>query len=213
MEAAKIKVVLADDHPIVRSGIRDALLTEQDLALVGEASTGHAVQHLCLELNADVLLLDLNMPGPGPLDTVTHVLKNCPSTKVVILTAFDNDACMPDLLVAGVRGYILKDETPEAIVNAIRVVAAGGTWLSRPVIGNLVSYAGVQSVQQTDLLGKRDRELLQMMARGWDNARIASELNLAEQTVRNYTSRVYNKLGFNSRAEAIIWARNHGMGE
>lgn len=205
-----IKVLLADDHPLVRSGIRTTLSADSDVRLVGEATNSNDVRALCHSLEPDVLLLDLNMPGPRPVETVTYLRQHCPTLKVVVLTAYDDDAYVRGLLAAGVAGYVLKDEAPETVLKAVRTVVNGGTWFSQTIVQGLV--------QQTDRLAHsleypplsdRDRQVLSMIARGWDNVRISSELSLAEQTVRNYISRIYSKLGLTSRGEAIIWAREH----
>ena len=203
-----IRILLADDHPLVRSGIRATLMAEADVQLAGEATNGSEAQKLCLELRPDVLLLDLNMPGPRPVETVAYLQQHCPEVKVLVLTAYNEDAYVRGLLAVGVMGYVLKDEAPEAVIRAIRTVMQGGTWFSRSVMQNLAQpRRGPGTEQHT--LSDRDRQLLKMIAQGWDNVRMASELNLAEQTVRNYISRLYSKLGLSSRGEAIIWAREH----
>jgi DNA-binding NarL/FixJ family response regulator len=211
MDANTITVVLADDHPLVRAGMRTTLSAQSDIALVGEAADGFEAQHLCRELQPDVLLLDLNMPGPRPVDTVAALRQLCPSVKVLILTAYDDDAYIRGLVGAGVAGYVLKDEAPETVVVAIRAVMQGGTWFSRPVIAKLANrVTGTEATPHIPALTDRERQLLQMIAQGWDNVRIATELNLAEQTVRNYISRLYEKMGVRSRGEAIVWARENG---
>lgn len=205
-----IRVLLADDHPLVRSGIRATLTAEADVQLAGEAIDGSEAQKLCLQLRPDVLLLDLNMPGPRPVETVAYLQQHCPHVKVLVLTAYNDDAYVRGLLAVGVTGYVLKDEAPETVIQAIRTVMQGGTWFSRSVMQNLAQpgrAGGHRTEQHT--FSERDRQLLKMIAQGWDNVRIAGELNLAEQTVRNYISRLYSKLGLSSRGEAIIWAREH----
>ncbi len=203
-----IRVLLADDHPVIRAGLRVTLEAEPDLVIVGEAADGEETQHRCRELHADVLVLDLNMPGPRPTSTASYVQEHCPETRVLILTAYDDDANVRGLLGAGVAGYVLKDEAPDALVDAVRSVAHGGTWFSRAVIAALM-HPHQQSEPTTPMLTDRERELLGLLAQGLDNARIASELHLGEQTVRNYLSRLYGKLGVQTRSEAIIWARDH----
>jgi DNA-binding NarL/FixJ family response regulator len=204
-----IRILLADDHPLVRAGIRATLGVEKGLALVGEATNGHEVEPLCQELKPDILLLDLNMPGPSSVDIVTSLLKNCPEVKVLVLTAYDDEIYLRSVVAAGAVGYVLKDEAPEALVRAIQTVVKGDTWFSRPILEKLVRERGGPAPEKAEALNERERQLLKMIAQGWDNARIASELNLAEQTVRNYVSRLYVKLGVSSRAEAIVWAHEH----
>jgi DNA-binding NarL/FixJ family response regulator len=207
-----IRVLLADDHPLVRAGIRTTLAGEEDVALVGEATDGHEAQRLCQTLRPDVLLLDLNMPGPSPFETVACLRGCCPETRVLILTAYDDDAYIHGLTAAGVAGYVLKDEAAEAVVCAIRATAEGGTWLSRPVVEKLArSATGEDDQARAADLTDREREIVRLMAQGWDNVRIAGELSLAEQTVRNYACRIYAKLGVASRVQAAVWARERGL--
>jgi DNA-binding NarL/FixJ family response regulator len=207
--AESIRVLLADDHPLVRAGIRATLGTLEALTLVGEASDGHETQRLCRELKPDVLLLDLNMPGPPPVDTLINLSRHCPETKIIILTAYDDAIYLRSVVTVGVAGYVLKDEAPEALVRAIQTVMKGDTWFSRPLLEKLAVDQGEPLNAKADALSRRDWQLLHMLGQGWDNARIAAELNLAEQTIRNYVSRLYVKLSVSSRAEAIVWILEH----
>ena len=207
--AKTIQVLLADDHSLIRTGIRTVLQVEPDIVLVGEATNGYEVRQLAQTLQPDVILLDLNMPGPAPIDTVFLLQKQCPKTKLTILTAYDDDAYVRSLVGAGVAGYILKDEATEVVVRAIRVILQGGTWFSRAVMEKLIHVP--HEKMRAPKLTARERQLLVMIAHGWSNMRIAVELQLAEQTVRNYASRLYAKLEVHSRAQAIIWARENRM--
>jgi DNA-binding NarL/FixJ family response regulator len=207
-----IRVVLADDHPLVRAGIRAALADETDLHAVGEAANGFEAQRLCRELQPDVLVLDLSMPGPLPLEVMSAVRAHCPALKVLVLSAYDDDAYVWGVVGAGAVGYLLKDEAPDVVMHAIRTVMEGGTWFSRPVAAKL-RHAPPQAPGggAVEDLTSREREVLEAVARGWDNARIAAEVHLAEQTVRNAISRIYAKLGVCSRAEALLWAQQHDV--
>lgn len=208
-----IRVLLADDHPLVRSGIRTMLHAEHDMTLVAEAMTSDEAQRLAVEINPDVLLLDLNMPGTPTIETVNYLGTHQPQIKVLILTAFNDDAYVRGFVASGVAGYVLKDEAAEAVVRAIRAVVHGGTWFSRSIMDKLVhGSADTQLMNEVPTLTNRERETLDLVARGWDNTRIATELNLAEQTIRNYVSRIYFALGFKTRTEAVIWARERGLG-
>jgi DNA-binding NarL/FixJ family response regulator len=210
----QIRVLLADDHPLVRAGIRSTLMAEQDLALVGEAATGDEARRLCAELCPDVLLLDLSMPGPPPAETVAYLREHCPQAKVVALTAYDDDVYIHSLIEAGAMGYVLKDEAAAAVVRAIRAVHQGDTWFSRPVIEKLAQLETAKAARNESLgLTERERRILRLIALGQDNASIAAELSLAEQTVRNYVSHLYAKLDVSSRTEAALWARRHGLAE
>lgn len=202
-----IRVLLADDHPLIRAGLRATLAPAPDIALVGEATTGDEARQHCRALQPDVLLLDLAMPGPPAAATVQHLREVCPKTRVLVLTAHDDDAYVHGLLAAGVAGYVLKDEVPETLLHAIRGVARGGVWFSQAIAAKL-ARANRTSGTVPDLTD-RDRELLLLLERGWGSGRMAVELNLSEQTVRNYLSRVYAKLGVRTRAEATVWLREH----
>jgi DNA-binding NarL/FixJ family response regulator len=207
-----IRVLLADDHPLVRAGLRTTLASEEDITVVGEATNGYETKRLCEERQPDVVVLDLNMPGPRPVETVTYLREHWPGIRVLVLTAYDEDAYVKGLVGAGVDGYILKDDAPESVVQAVRALVQGGTWFSRSVVGKLVSQTSTaQSHSSATILTEHEQQLLSLIARGWDTARIADELSLSEQTVRNYASRLYKKIGVRSRAEAIIWARERGL--
>jgi DNA-binding NarL/FixJ family response regulator len=161
-----------------------------------------------------VLLLDLSMPGPPPAETVAYLHEHCPQAKVVALTAYDDDVYIRGLIDAGAMGYVLKDEAAAAVVRAIRAVHQGDTWFSRPVIEKLAQLETAKAARNESLgLSERERRILRLIALGQDNASIAAELSLAEQTVRNYVSHLYAKLDVSSRTEAALWARRHGLAE
>jgi DNA-binding NarL/FixJ family response regulator len=205
-----IRVLIADDHPLIRSGLRLALQTEPDIVVAGEAADGSEAQLQCAGLQPDVLVLDLNMDGPPAAAILASVRERCPRTRVLILTAYDDDAYVRGLVQAGAMGYVLKDEAPEALVQAVRTVAQGGTWFSRPVVETLVHRAE-HDERNAPPLTERESQIIRLIARGWDNARIAEELCLSEQTIRNYVSRLYGKIGVQTRAEAVVWGREHDM--
>ncbi len=207
----RIRIVVADHQPSVRAGIRAALATQPDMVIVGEGACGDDVSHLCRQLQPDIVLLDINLPGPAAAEIVACLQTRCPSTRVLALTRHD-DPWVGRLVAAGVAGYILKDETLETVVHAIRAVMHGGVWFSRSIIAKL-ARSGIAKPEAAGLsaLTRRDRQLLEMISQGWSTARIAAELGFAQQTVRNYLSRLYRKLGVRSRAEAIVWARDHGQ--
>jgi DNA-binding NarL/FixJ family response regulator len=207
-----IRILIADDHPLVRAGIQAELSTESNIIAVGEATNGYEAQQLTKALNPDVLLLDVNMPGPHATETAAYVRKYYPHTRVLILTAYDDDVYVQSLIAAGAAGYVLKDEATETLMCAIRNIMRGDMWFSWPVMKKLVNL-GVKTTapQHEHGLTAREQQILAMIAEGWDNTYIASKLSLAVQTVRNYVSRIYIKLGVSSRPEAIVYARRQGL--
>ncbi len=212
MLGSKISVVLADDHPLIRSWLRTVVEATQDICLRGEAATGETVRELANDLQPDVLILDFSMPGPPAVETIAWLAQHCPKVRTLVLTAYDDEAYVRGVVGAGAAGYALKDETPETVLRAIRAVFAGDTWFSRRVVGQLLETPRCDDSSLIQaFLTERDKQILRGLAQGWDNARLAEELAVAEQTVRNYVSRLYATLGVKTRTEAAIWAREHGL--
>ncbi len=202
-----IRVLLADDHPLVRAGIRSTLLAEKDLVLVGEAAEAAEAERLSRELLPDVLLLDLNMPGPPATEVVAALRKHCPIVKVLVLTAYDEDAYIHALLSAGVAGYMLKDEAPEAMIHAIHTVVQGGTWFSRTVTGKLLDRKSGQPAQPAlSSLTDREAAVLRLVVEGRTNQEIGLALRISEKTVEKHLREVFTKLGVASRVEAAVYA-------
>jgi len=204
-----IRVLLADDHPLVRTGIRATLMIEPDLLLVGEAINGHEAQRLCQELQPDILLLDLNMPGPPPGETITAVHEHSPQTYVIVLTAYDDDAYVRGMVAAGVAGYVLKDEASEVLVRAIRAVMQGDTWFSRPILEKLLHH--VSASAEVSNLTARELEVLRLVATGKTNQEIAIALAISVKTVEKHLGEVFVKLGVASRVEAAVQAVRLGL--
>jgi len=202
-----IRVLLADDHPLICVGIRAVLAATPTIELVGETTDGCMTQQMCQELHPTVLLLALDLPGPPTMEIVAFVQTHCPATQVLVLSP-DRD-CAQQLLAASVAGCVLKTEVPTMLVPAIHAVAQGGTWFSQSMLIELVRGQTEQTVAEP--LTAREQQILSLLARGWNNAQIAAELHLAEQTVRNHTRHLYAKLGVHSRAEAIVWAHDQGF--
>jgi DNA-binding NarL/FixJ family response regulator len=205
-----IRVVLADDHPVVRAGLRLTLTAEPDIVLAGEATSGDEARRLARELQPDVLLLDVSMPGPPAAETVAYLRERWPALRVLVLTAYDDDTYVRGLVAAGVAGYVLKDELAETLIQAIRSIVRGGAWFSQRVIDKFM-HPDQPALPVAPELTDRERQLLGLLTAGRDNARIAEALYLSEQTVRNYLSRLYTKLGVHTRTEAVVWARDHGL--
>ncbi|MDD5369612.1 MAG: response regulator transcription factor [Anaerolineaceae bacterium] len=209
-----IRILLADDHPLIRAGLRATLELEEDMGVIAEATDGAEAQRLCEELSPDALLLDLGMPGPSPSTTVNFILGRCPQVKIIILTAYDDEVYVRNLVGMGVAGYILKDEAPETLVRAIRAALEGDTWFSRRVI-DILAKPGMEPgrAERGDRLTDREFEVLSLLAKGHTNPQIAEVLDIAEGTVKNHLVNVYQKLDVHSRAEAVSWAWQHAANQ
>ncbi|MGD8760247.1 MAG: response regulator transcription factor [Anaerolineales bacterium] len=207
-----VGVVIADDHPIVRSGIRNELASHSDIVLLGEAVDGDEALHQAQALRPDVLLLDINMPGLRAVQVVRELCEMDSPPRVLVLSAFGDLEYVLAMLKAGAAGYMLKDEDPSTITEGVRAVVQGETWLSSAVSAGLVAYALESEddpVKQN--LSARETEVLGLLARGLANERIAESLCISTGTVKNHVSNIYEKLRVQSRAEAVAWAWQHGI--
>lgn len=202
-----INVLLADDHPLIREAIGNRLRQEVDLHLVGEAGNGDACLLLCRRQQPDVVLLDLDMPGPSPLNLITSLRESCPQLKLIVLSAHDDYVSAHALLAAGVHGYVLKDEPPIAVIRAIRTVADGGSWFSQTITRRL-ARPSVSGPQFTS----REEEVLHLLAAGRSNDEMAAELSVTERTVRYHLHNIYRKIDADTRNQAIVWAVRHNYG-
>lgn len=164
------------------------------------------------ELQPDVLLLDLNMPGPSAVNTITHLRLYTPKTKVLALTAYDDDAYVRALVTAGVAGYVLKDEATESVVSAIEAVVQGGTWFSQPIAEKLIEW-GTGRTRQDKTVALTDRELavLKLLVAGKTNQKIGEALGISEKAVEKRLEGVFGKLGVSSRVEAAVRAMREGL--
>ena len=207
MQQPALTLMIVDDHPLMRRGVRQLLALDPRLEVIAEASNGTEALAEARHQEPDIILLDLNMKGMSGLDTLKALRHEGISSRILVLTVSDARSDIFAMVDAGADGYLLKDEATEALVQAITTVVQGGTWFSRVVMQKFVDTRS-----QPDPLDftPRELELLAGIAQGWDNRRLAAEFELAEQTVRNYISRIYEKLGVRSRAEAVVWARKHG---
>jgi DNA-binding NarL/FixJ family response regulator len=203
------RILLADDHPLLRAGLRTALESAGDLLVVGEADGGDTLPQRCRELRPDVLLLDLHMPGPGPTITVAELQAACPALTILVLSAHDGDAYVRGMLAAGVAGYMCKDEDTDAIITAIRTVACGGTWFSRPIADKLAQWATDEP--RAVSLSERERTMLQLIVAGKTNREIGQSLGLGEKSIERLVSEICAKLGVRSRVLAAVYAVREGL--
>jgi len=206
----KIRIVIADDHAVVRQGTRALLEAEPDMQVVGEAADGEQAVKLIEELKPDVAILDISMPKMSGIEVTRQVKPESPSTAILILTAYDNDEYVFALLEAGAAGYLLKDVGGNEIVDAVRSVRAGESVL-HPVIARKVIQRltpGSKAVEQKDkaesVLSERESQVLKLAARGKSTKDIADELFISIRTVQGHLNSIFNKLGVGSRTEAVF---------
>jgi DNA-binding NarL/FixJ family response regulator len=210
-----IRVLLADDHQLVRSGFRVILDLEDDIEVVGEAADGRQAVDLAGTLKPDVVLMDVEMPGMDGL-AATRSLASGDGPSVLILTTFDRDEYLFEALQAGASGFLLKNGTPEALVEAVRVIARGDALLA-PEITRRVIEASVRadgprlSTRRMEELTPREHEVLVLLAGGATNAEIAAALHLGETTVKTHVSRVLTKMGARDRTQAVVLAYELGV--
>lgn len=206
-----VRVLLADDHPVFRLGLRNLLGGHGDLVVVGEASSGVEAVELAWSLQPDLVVMDIAMPGMNGVDATREIVGSLPGTRILIVTMFDDDSVF-DAVKAGALGYLLKGSDPEETVRAIRSVANGEAIFSPRTAERLTAYFARSGVSEPfPQLTEREREVLDCVARGLTNAAIAEVLFLSPKTVRNHVSNVFTKLQVANRAEAIIKARNAGI--
>ncbi len=209
-----IRILIADDHRIVRQGLRLILETEPDFEVAGEASDGAQAVKLCQELKPDVVLMDLRMPNMDGLTAIERLRRDQPEIAVVILTTFNEDELMFRGLQAGARGYLLKDTERSTLFETLRAAARGETLLKPEIVARVLSrVAAPASTRSSDPAGLTDRELevLRSVARGQRSKEIALQLGISERTVKAHLASIYGKLGVDSRAAAIAVAAQRGL--
>ncbi len=212
-----IRVLIADDHDHFREGLRALLLSTPDVELVGEAPDGRRAISLARELQPDVIMMDLQMPGLGGIDTTRQILRSSPHISILVLSMFDDDDSIFAALQAGARGYLLKGALKAEILRAIRSVASGEAIFGPIIAKRLINYfAAPRQPAPADAfpeLTEREKEILTLVAQHQTNPEIARRLQLSQKTIRNHVSNVFTKLQVADRAEAIIRAHQAGLGK
>lgn len=208
-----IRVAVVDDHPVFRSGLRAMVEESELLEFVGEAADGEDAVVLCTSQPLDVVLMDVRMPGVSGVDATRRIVEVAPSVGVLMLTMLEDDTSLVAALRAGARGYVLKGAPPEEIVQAVVAVASGqavfGSGVAARITGLVTSGARPHPFPE---LTSRERDVLDLLARGRANAEIAARLGLTEKTVRNIVSSIFTRLGVADRSVLIVRAREAGVG-
>lgn len=202
-----IRVLLAEDHAVVRAGLEELLEGSDEIEVVGSAADGRSAVALAAELQPTVALCDLSMPGLDGIEATSRILEQSPETRVVILTAFSDPDRIRGALDAGAVGYLLKDADPEELFGAVRAAARGESPLAPKAASVLLAdRAGRRSVELTP----RERDVLSLLASGLPNKRIASRLEISEKTVKAHLTRVFERIGVTDRTQAALWAQRNG---
>jgi DNA-binding NarL/FixJ family response regulator len=204
-----IRVLVVDDHPVVRHGLIAILRYEQDIEVVGDAADGVEAVRLILERRPDVVLLDLRLPQLSGIEVMRQVRAQAPLVRFLVLTTYDTDEYIAPALAAGAQGYLLKDATPDELARAVRALVQGGAALEPGVAARLLER--MSETERGEELSGRELEVLRRLVAGASNKAIAVQLNLSENTVKSHISHIFSKLGVQSRAEAVGVALQRGL--
>lgn len=202
-----VRILLADDHAVVRAGICNALNEIPGLEVVGEAGDGPGVLETLSRLEPDFLIIDVSMPDFEPISAIHYIRGVYPEMKILVISAYDDDVYVQGLLGAGVHGYHLKDQPLSDLQLAVQRILVGQKWVSSRLVTKLVSYS--ESPPVTHMLTSRQRDILRLLQRGRDNQAIAREMGLSVKTIENHLTRLYRQLDVQSRLEAVNYANQH----
>ena len=218
MATGLIRLLVADDHPVVRAGLRALLAPQPDMTVIGEASNGGAAVRRALDLRPDVVVMDITMPGTSGLEATREIKAQLPETKVLVLTIHDSEDLLHRMLQAGATGYLLKETADTELAVAIRVVHRGGLFLHpafTAISPDYLIHPEVPPAQEQpdnlDLLSRREKEVLRLLALGDTNREIANKLYLSVRTIETYRARLMEKLDLKSRGELVRFALRKGL--
>lgn len=211
-----IRVLIADDHPLFRHGIRSLLNGAPDFQVVGEAAAGDEVIRLASALQPDVIVMDIQMPNVNGIEATRQIVRESPNIRILIVTLFEDDASVFTAMRAGARGYVLKDAEKDDLLLALRAVGRGEAIFSPAIASRMIDFfAALRPSTPSNAfpeLTEREREILELIAEGKSNTEIAAQLVLTPGTVRNYVSNIFSKLQVADRTQAIMRAREAGLG-
>lgn len=211
----RLRVLIADDHPVFRGGLRALLSTSPDVEVIGEVADGAEAIAVCAREQPDVVLMDLHMPGCDGVQATREILEQAPDIAVLVLTMFDDDDSVFAAMRAGARGYLLKGTNQAEVVHAVQAVGAGGAVFGPAVAQRVVEFftnAQTRPAVAFPQLTDRERGVLDLLAQGLPNRQIAGRLVISEKTVRNHVSNIFTKLAVADRAQAVVRAREGGLG-
>lgn len=210
----KLRILLADDHAVVRQGLRALIDAQPDLEVVGEAADGESACRQAEELRPDIVVMDVSMPGLAGAEATERLKRDCPDVKVLALTVFEDKRHLRELLKAGASGYVLKLATGEELIRALRVIAAGGTYLdsilAAKLVGDIVNEGDGADRPGDTPLTDRESQVMLRVAQGFSNKEIAAQLEISVKTVETHKLRSMEKLGLRSRAEVVRFALHRG---
>jgi DNA-binding NarL/FixJ family response regulator len=210
----KLQIFLADDHVVVREGLKALINAQLDMIVIGEAGDGQTAWQQARDSHPDVVIMDITMPELNGVQATEQLKRACPTLKILALSVHDDTSYLRQLLAAGAAGYILKHAAADDLIQAIRMVAAGGVYLDPALAGHVVArYVQVPAVASALLgtdLSERETEVVQRIAQGYSNKEIGTQLNLSVKTVETYRARAMDKLGLESRAALVRYALEHG---
>jgi len=207
-----IRILIADDHGVIRAGLRALLEDVPDITVVGEASDGVESLAKAVELKPDILLMDLSMPNMGGIEATRQLSQSEPKVRVLILTVHEDESLLKEVIRVGAAGYIIKRAAQEDLIHAIRVVSRGDLYIHPAMTRALFNDAAVPpKVSEIETLTLREIEVLQLLAKGYTNRQIAEHLNLSPRTVEGHRANVSGKLGLHSRVELVEYAEKHGL--
>ena len=210
----KIRVLIAEDHPLYRKGLRDLIQADSEFMLVGEVTDGEAVVAAALETEPDLILMDLQMPGKSGIVATREIMSALPSTRILVITLFEDDDSVFSALRAGARGYVLKDADEGELLRAIHAIANGDSLFSPSIANRVLAFFAASRPVAPEIfpsLTERERDILALLARGRSNPQIAAELFLSPKTIANNLTNIFSKLQVADRSEAIIRARDAGL--
>jgi DNA-binding NarL/FixJ family response regulator len=202
-----IRVLLVDDHKLVRAGLQSLLATVEDIQVVGVAADGREAIGVATDTGPEVVLMDLSMPGMSGVEATRRLLELIPSVQVVVLTSFADQELVLQAIDAGAVGYLLKDADPEDLVRGVRAAAKGES----PMSGKAARALLTRRAPRAELLTDREREVLTLLADGLANKQIAVRMEITEGTVKAHLTSVYQRIGVADRIQAALWARRHGL--